>query len=111
MGLNKSIDWFDQLEKLEITLKNLKDNGLKFNIEKQSFGKTEIEYLGFWVTRNGIQPTNKKLDAIINMMPPKNQKQVQAFIGLVNYYMDMWSRRSHLLHPLTTLTSDNENFK
>ena len=33
-----------------------------------------MEYLGFRVTWNGIQPINKKVEAIINMMPPKTPK-------------------------------------
>ena len=51
-------DWSDHLEKLELTLQNLKDNGHKCNIEKSFFGKIEMEYLGFLVTRNGILPVN-----------------------------------------------------
>ena len=45
------------------------------------------------------------------MMPPKNIKKVRAFVGLVNYYSDIWSRRSHLLQPLTALTSTKVEFK
>ena len=45
------------------------------------------------------------------MTPPKNTKYVRAFIGIVNYYRDMWSRRSHVLHPLTALTSNKTKFK
>ena len=45
------------------------------------------------------------------MMPPKNQKQVCSFIVLVNYYMDTWAKQSHLLQPLTVLTSNKVNFK
>ena len=48
-----------------------------------------MEYLDFWVTRDGIQPIDKKLSAIINMIPPNSTKQVRAFIGLVKYYRDM----------------------
>ena len=39
------------------------------------------------------------------MKQPKNTKEVRAFIGIVNWYMDMWIKRSHLLHPLTELKS------
>ena len=58
-----------------------------------------MEYLGLWVTLTGTQTINKKIEAIVNIAPPKNQKQVRSFIGLVKYYSDMWSKRSHLLQP------------
>ena len=103
--------WSDHLDKLEQMLQKLKDNGRKCNIDKSFFGKTEMEYLGFWVTGTGIRPINKKVKAIVNMTPPKNMKQMRAFIGVINYYRDMWARRSHILHPLTALTSPKVKFK
>ena len=45
------------------------------------------------------------------MKPPINTKEVHAFIGIVNYYRDMWAKRSHLLHPITALTSNKVKFK
>ena len=52
-----------------------------------------------------------KVEAIVNMMPPKNKKQVCSFIGLVNYYRDIWAKQSHLLQPLTVLTSNKVKLK
>ena len=63
-----------------------------------------MEYLGFWVTQNGIRPICKKVEAIKNMTPLTNTKQARLFTSLVNYYRDMWPRRSHLLQTLTALT-------
>ena len=103
------VDWSNQLEKLELNLKNIKYNGLKCNIEKSFYGQTEMVYLGFWVTQTGIQPI-KKIEAIVNMKPPKNTKEVRVFIGIFNYYRDMWYKRSHLIHPLTALTSHKVKF-
>ena len=38
--------------------------GLKCNIEKSFFRKTEKEYLGFCVTCDGVKPMDKKIQAI-----------------------------------------------
>ena len=70
-----------------------------------------MEYLGFWLTRTGIRPINKKLEAIVNMMPPKNTGELHFSIILLNFYKDMWARGSHILHPLTALTSTRVKFK
>ena len=101
----------DHLNKLEQTLIRIKKAGLKVNAEKSFFGRGEIEYLGYWVTRKGIQPMPKKVDAILNMNEPKTRTQLRAFIGLVNYYCNMWRHRSHVLAPLTSLTSKNVPWK
>ena len=104
-------DWSNNLEELELTLQNLKYNGLKCNIKKSLFEKTEKEYLGFWVTKTGTQPINKKVEAIVKLKPPNKSKEVRVFIGIVNSYMDMWDKRSHLLHTLTAITPNQVKFK
>ena len=45
------------------------------------------------------------------MTLPTTKHWVRAFIGLLNYYGDIWAKRSHLLQPLTSLTSDKVKFK
>ena len=67
-------DCYDHLHELELVLKNNRANGIKCNIETVVLWKTEMEYLGFWVTQKGIRPINKKIEAIVNMTPPKNEK-------------------------------------
>ena len=95
----------DHLLKLEEIFKRLQKAGLKVNANKSFFARGELEYLGYWITREGIQPVQKKIAAIQNIAEPKNKKELRAFIGIVNYYRDMWVRRSHLLAPLARLTS------
>ena len=53
-------NWTNHLTKLEQVLIKLQEKGLKCNIEKSLFAQSEMEYLGFWVTREGIIPTVKK---------------------------------------------------
>ena len=45
------------------------------------------------------------------MTPPRNIKQVHAFVVLVKYYRDIWARRLNLIRPLTALTSTKVTFK
>ena len=45
------------------------------------------------------------------MAPPTSQKKVWKFIGVINYYRNIWPRRSHTLSPLTKITSTNRKFE
>ena len=47
----------------------------------------------------------QKAHAITNIAVPKNKKEVLRFIVLINYYRDLWDKRSKLITPLTMLTS------
>jgi hypothetical protein len=85
--------------------------GLKVNARKSSFCQDSLEYLGYLVTREGIQPIPKKVEAILNLAKPTNRKEVRRFIGMVNYYRDMWPKRSEILAPLSRLTSKNVKFE
>jgi hypothetical protein len=103
-------DWTDHLTKLEQVLSRLAQASLKVNATKSFFGHTETEYLGFWIMHHGIRPITKKVEAIQQLQPPTMHKQLWHFIGLVNYYCDMWRHRSELLAPLSTLTSKKTQF-
>jgi hypothetical protein len=98
-------DYDTHLQQLESVFKLLRDSGLKVNATKSFFCKEQLEYLGYWITREGIQPLAKKVEAILNIAPPETRKQLRRFIGMINYYRDMWIRRAHTLAPLTGMTS------
>ena len=103
---------FDEhLECIEKVFIRLQAAGFKVNAEKSFFGKQELEYLGYWVTTDSITPVPKKIAALQALEPPKTVRQVRKFIGMVNFYRDMWIRRSEVLTPLTALTSKNTKWQ
>jgi len=63
--------WTDHLDKLKMVLQHILDVGLKINAKKSFFRQTELEYLGFWINRDGICPLTEKVEAIQNIQPPK----------------------------------------
>jgi len=52
-----------------------------------------------------------KVKAVLKIAEPKTQKELRSFIGVVNYYRDMWVRQSHVLAPLAALTSKTTKWK
>ena len=101
----------DHLQRLETVLSRLNQAVLKVNAKKSHFCMPEVEYLGYWITRKGIQPLQKKVHAIQNIAPPKKLKELRSFLGMINYYRDMWIHRSDILTPLTHLSSSKVLFK
>jgi predicted aspartyl protease len=101
----------DHLEKLGEVLKRMRNAGLKVNVKKSFFAQCELEYLGYWITKEGISPTTKKVHAISNISTPTSKRELRHFIGMVNYYRDMWVRRSHVLAPLAALTSKTAKWR
>jgi hypothetical protein len=96
----------DHLEKLREVLRRLREAGLKVNAAKSFFCTHEIEYLGYILTRGGIKPQQKKVQAILALNPPNNVKELRHFLGMVQYYRDMWAKRSEMLAPLSDLVGD-----
>jgi hypothetical protein len=75
----------------------------KSQCSKSTFCALEIEYLGNVLTRDGIKPQCNKVQAILVIKPPTGVKQLRHFLGMVQYYRDLWARWSDMLAPLTSL--------
>ena len=67
--------WDNHLQKLEQVFQRLKQAGLKINTKKSFFRRPALEYLGYWITREGIRRITKKVQAIQNIATPTNQKR------------------------------------
>ena len=100
----------EHLEHLEEIFRRLRRAGLKLKLQKCSFFKKHIQYLGHLISDEGIQPLPEKLENIRNMPTPQNAKEVKQFLGLAGYYRKFVARFVDISHPLTKLTKKNEPY-
>ncbi len=96
----------DHLDKLKQVFIRLRNARLKINAAKSFFCAQETEYLRYILTRGEIKPQPKKVQAILALNPPNNVKEPQWFLGMVQYYRDMWQKCSEMLAPLTDLVGE-----
>ena len=96
----------NHLDKLREVLRRLREAGLKVNAAKSCFCTHEIEYLGYILIREGIKPQQKKVQAILTLNLPNNVKELRYFLGMVQYYHDMWAKCSEMLAPLSDLVGE-----
>ena len=80
--------------------------GLKLNPDKCIFKSMQVLFFGHLVTKNGLKPDPKKVNAIANMPAPQNKTQLQLFVGLCNFLSCY-----DVLSPLRALTVKSIEFK
>jgi hypothetical protein len=66
--------WNEHLQHLQGALLRLRKANLKLNLEKCSFGASEVAYLGHTLTPRGIEPGRSKTDSIAKALPPSSTK-------------------------------------
>ena len=88
---------------LQMVLTKLADFGLRCNMDKCSFFQDEVVYLGYVINSKGKQPDPSRITTIRNLPVPTDVKQVEAFIGKINYYGKFIHNFSNLCIPLNRL--------
>ncbi|GKU87836.1 hypothetical protein SLEP1_g2170 [Rubroshorea leprosula] len=73
----------DHLADLDETFNNLRKNRMRLNSTKCIFGVESGNFLGFMVSRRGIEVNPEKIRAIAEMEPPKSIKDIQRLTGRV----------------------------
>ncbi|QRW22541.1 Retrotransposable element Tf2 protein [Rhizoctonia solani] len=84
-------------------LKRLQDNDLFCNIKKCHFHVKKIDYLGFIISEFGIEVDQSKVTDAMNWSIPKNVKNIQEFLGFVNFYRRFIPNFGNMACPLYNL--------
>jgi hypothetical protein len=73
------------LADLRLALERIRQYGLKMNPLKYTFVVLAGKFLGFIIHEHGIEINPKKIDSIKKVQPPQSKKDMQKFLGKLNY--------------------------
>ena len=90
----------EHLATLREVLSRILKAGLHLKWAKCGFLLDEVEYLGHKVTAQGLLPLQRRIKAIQEAPAPTDVKQLQAFLGMLNYYGRFLPSLSTVLAPL-----------
>ena len=100
----------EHFEKVKEVLRHLKKKGLLLKTSKCEFAKEQVTFLGAVITRERIRMDPDKIRAILEWPIPRRVRDIQAFLGLTNYYQRFVKKYSDLSTPLTDMTRKNQEF-
>ena len=98
-------DGADHNKAVYSVLRQCQEVNLKLNKDKGHFRCMSILFFGKVVSREGIQPGPQKIKALTNMPVPKNKRELQAFLGIINYLGKFSPGTAEVCEPLQKLTS------
>jgi hypothetical protein len=76
----------EHVEHLREVFQRLQANGLVLNQKKCLFAVSALDFLGHRVSAEGIAPLSNRVAAVKNFPQPKTVKQLQSFLGMINFY-------------------------
>jgi hypothetical protein len=91
----------EHLQHLPQVLQRLQQYGLVLNMEKCELGRQQVDFLGHHITTEGAAPITRHVEAAQNFSRPQDKKQLQSFLGLVNFYRRFIPPAARILLPLT----------
>ena len=92
-------------------LDRLRSAALYASLKKCTFAASEVKFLGFIVTRDGIAADPEKIATIKDWPVPKDLKELQSFLGFANFYRRFIERYAKRAAPMTDLLKGNATFE
>ena len=101
----------EHLERMRVVFDRLHEHGLKLKPSKCDMFKTEINYLAHHVSKKGVLPSKKNLEAIAECPQLDTYTKVKSFVGLVGHYRHFIKGFANIAAPLYDLTSGENKDK
>lgn len=99
------------LEVLAEIFRRIREAKLTLNREKCKFCRSELKYLGYTVSVDGLRVDPDKIKAIVDIPVPRSQKEIRQFTGMASWYRRFISNFATRMQPLTSLLRRRSKFE
>jgi hypothetical protein len=96
--------WEEQLHHIRQVFQTPRQHMLCANLEKCTFGMTQVQYLGYIIDEGGVQVDPTKIPVIRDWPAPTTLTELRSFLGLANFYHRFVLGFSHITWPLSQVT-------
>lgn len=73
-------------EHLRKIFQRIDEYGITINLAKCDFGKSELNFLGYHISKDGLRPMDDQIKAISEFPRPKTIEELRRFLGMINFY-------------------------
>jgi hypothetical protein len=80
------------------------------NIEKCQFFRHEVTFLGHIISNKGIKMDENKIRTVQEFRAPSNKKELQSFLGFLNFYRRFINKFAHIIQPLIELVKKDKKW-
>ena len=84
--------------------------GILLNPAKCKFGKCQLDYLGFTISRDGYRAQKCKLETIKNFVRPTTKKSLKRFLGMASFYSTLVPDLQYIMGPLHSITGSASKY-
>ena len=100
----------EHLERLEYIFKRMMEVNLKFRPSKCKLFRNEVSFVGYKISKKGIQIDNARIEPILNLKAPTNRREVQSIIGVLNFQRNFIKDFAEMARPLYKLLKKENRF-
>ena len=96
---------------LQDVLQRAREKGVKFNKNKILLIISSVTYMVYVTTKDGLQPDQQKISAIVDMPESTDEKSLQHLLGMTKYLSQYIPNESSITVPLRKLLKKNAEWK
>lgn len=94
-------------EHIKMVLERFKKYNVTVNIDKCQFFRKQVSFLGHIISTEGIKLDADKIITVQNLETPSKRKEIQSYLGFLNFYRKYVKNFAHIIEPLIELTRNN----